>query len=81
MTAYSVEDAKVGLPELIDRALDGEEVIITRRGRAAVEIRPTRTIQSQAGATLYDWLRSRRLGRKSISLTSVVLLNELYEAR
>ncbi len=32
MTRYSVTDAKNGLPTLLDRALAGEEVIITRRG-------------------------------------------------
>ena len=40
MTAYSVADAKNQLPKLIDRALDGEEVIITRRGKPVVELRP-----------------------------------------
>ena len=31
MSTYSVADAKSGLPRLIDRALDGEEVVIIAR--------------------------------------------------
>ncbi len=37
MTAYSVADAKTNLPRLIDRALGGEEVIITRHGKPVAE--------------------------------------------
>ena len=33
MTAYSVAEAKNTLPKLIHRALEGEEVIITRHGK------------------------------------------------
>lgn len=40
MTNYSVADAKNHLPKLIDRALQGEEVVITRRGKPVVELRP-----------------------------------------
>src|SRR5271167_2463786 len=40
MTAFSVADAKNRLSSLIDKALAGEEVIITRRGKPVVELRP-----------------------------------------
>lgn len=33
MASYSVAEAKNQLPQLIDRARAGEEVVITRRGR------------------------------------------------
>ncbi len=79
MTTYSVADAKAGLPRLIDRALEGEEVIITRYGRPVAELRPTRAPQANTGQTSYDWLRARRLARKGVGLTSVDLLNQLYE--
>ncbi len=32
MSRYGVADAKAGLPRLIDKAMAGEEVIITRHG-------------------------------------------------
>jgi len=79
MTTYSVADARAALPRLIDRALEGEDVIITRHGRPVVEIRATRALQANTGQTSYEWLRARRLARKGLDLTSVELLNQLYE--
>jgi prevent-host-death family protein len=38
VTAYSLAEAN--LPRLIDKALAGEQVIITRRGKPVVELRP-----------------------------------------
>ena len=40
MAEYSVADAKNHLPKLIDRAIQGEEVIITRHGRAVAHLHP-----------------------------------------
>ena len=37
---HSVADAKNKLSELIDRALEGEAVVITRHGRPLVELIP-----------------------------------------
>ena len=42
MTAYRVAEAKNTLPRLIDRALQGEEVVITRHGKPVVELKPPR---------------------------------------
>jgi prevent-host-death family protein len=79
MTIYSVADAKNGLPRLIDRALEGEEVIISRHGKAVAELRPVGSKGKMATAANYAWLRDRRQGRKGAGLTSVELLNQLYE--
>jgi prevent-host-death family protein len=40
MSSHSVADAKAHLSSLIDRAMDGEAVVITRHGRPVVEIKP-----------------------------------------
>ncbi len=83
MSAYSVADAKAGLPRLIDRAMAGEEVIITRHGRPVAELRPTTARQppkAAGAAEFYDWLASRRSTLKAgPSLTSVELLNLVYD--
>jgi prevent-host-death family protein len=79
MTTYSVADAKNGLPRLIDRALEGEEVIISRHGKAVAELRPVASRGRKATAASYAWLRDRRQARKGAGLTSVELLNQLYE--
>jgi prevent-host-death family protein len=79
VTTYSLADAKNGLPGLIDRALEGEEVIITRHGKAVAELRPIVRAGRKITAASYAWLQARRQKRKSIGITSVELLDQLYE--
>ena len=78
MTAYSVAEAKNTLPKLIDRALQGEEVVITRHGKPVAELRPAGR-QTVAPVATYAWLRSRRHARPVVHLTSVEVLKQLYE--
>jgi prevent-host-death family protein len=40
MAEYSIAEAKNNLPKLVDRAVAGEEVTITRRGKPLVKIVP-----------------------------------------
>lgn len=40
MAHYSVAEAKNNLPRLLDRMLAGEEVVITRRGKAIARLEP-----------------------------------------
>ena len=77
MADYSVADAKNALPRLIDRALLGEEVVITRRGKAVVELKPIARRVAAPTAT-YAWLQSRRRARRGVGLTSVEILDQLY---
>lgn len=82
MPQYSVADAKNGLPGLIDKALAGEEVVITRHGKPVVELRPalpTSSTTQAEHAALDEWLQTRRDQRKSVGITSVELLNAMYE--
>jgi prevent-host-death family protein len=80
MTAYSVAEAKNTLPKLIDKALAGEEVIITRRGKPVVEVRPTSPLTAGATGT-HEWLRVRTRARPGIGLTSVEILDLMYESK
>lgn len=77
MTTYSVAEAKNRLPSLIDRALEGEEVIITRHGKPVVELRPRRQIDPQAARAATERLLAR--AHPSVGITSVELLNLMYE--
>lgn len=79
MSTYSVAEAKNRLPSLIDKALDGEEVVITRHGKATVELRPSAQRPTKPSNAMYEWLRARRMARKSVGITSVELLNQIYE--
>ncbi|MDP1616384.1 type II toxin-antitoxin system Phd/YefM family antitoxin [Phenylobacterium sp.] len=78
MSTYSVADAKNGLPRLIDLALEGEEIVITRHGKPVAELRAIRQVPMAPGADL-DWLRARRLTPAGPALSSVELLREMYE--
>jgi prevent-host-death family protein len=59
MTTLTVSAARAALPEILDRVTDGEEVTITRHGRAvAVVVRP-------------DVLRSRRAQGAAAAVSQV----------
>jgi prevent-host-death family protein len=83
MTDFSVADAKNNLPRLIDRALAGEEVVITRRGKPVAEIRPlaatarSKPAAGEVGSTA--WLRARRDARAPINMTALEVLAAVYE--
>lgn len=83
MSSYSVAEAKNGLPSLIDRALEGEEVLITRHGRVVVEIRPalTRAGPPADRHAALEWLRERREARPGIDMDSVDILRALSDER
>ncbi|HEX4111314.1 MAG TPA: type II toxin-antitoxin system prevent-host-death family antitoxin [Stellaceae bacterium] len=80
MTRFSVADAKNNLPKLIDRALEGEEVIITRHGKPVVELRPAIQPKGDRRA-VHEWFMARRRLRPGIPITSVELLNQMYEEK
>ncbi len=78
MSRYSVADAKAGLPSLINRALAGEEVIITRHGKPVVELRPV-AVSAPTATASHDWFFSRRVKLAPGAPTSVELLNMIYD--
>jgi prevent-host-death family protein len=61
MSSYSVADAKNHLPALIDRALAGEPVVITRHGRPVVELKPIPSPPRQVTKADLAWLAARRV--------------------
>jgi prevent-host-death family protein len=63
MSTHSVAEAKNQLSDLIERALGGEGVVITRHGTPVVELKPiVARAKAVTGADL-DWLAARRVGR------------------
>jgi len=80
MSRYSVAEAKLGLPGLINRALAGEEVIITRHGKPMVELRPaTPAVSAGALAAAHERLLSGVVKLPAGAPTSVELLNMIYD--
>jgi prevent-host-death family protein len=60
MATYSVSEAKNQFSRLIDRALAGEEVIITRHGVPVVELRAIAPKPRMTEADL-EWLRAHQI--------------------
>ena len=83
MSTYSVADAKARLPRLIDKALAGEAVVITRHGKPVAELRPAtapeRRLTAAARSALYDRMRASRIKPAGQAVTSVELLDLVYE--
>jgi prevent-host-death family protein len=62
MSAHSVAEAKNRLSRLIDRAFEGEEIVITRRGHPVVVLRPVAKPARAVTAADLDWLAEHRIG-------------------
>jgi prevent-host-death family protein len=65
MSEHTVTEAEGHLSDLIDRALAGEGVVITREGKPVVELKPVRarTVGPITDEAL-DWLAAHRVGAK-----------------
>ena len=61
MSTHSVADAKNHLSELIERAMKGEPVVITRHGHPVVELKPVAQKGRPLTAEDVDRLRTRRV--------------------
>jgi prevent-host-death family protein len=61
MSTHSVADAKSHLSELIDNALRGDEVIITRHGTPVVEIRAVMKQARVMTGEAMEWLDANRV--------------------
>ena len=79
MSTYSVAEAKNQLSKLIDQALDGEPVVITRRGEPVIELKPVRAVPRPITEADIEWLRSRRVGRIMPATDAGTLLSEMRD--
>jgi antitoxin (DNA-binding transcriptional repressor) of toxin-antitoxin stability system len=79
MSTHSVADAKAGLTSLINRAIAGEEVIITRHGKPVVELRATSASAAPGRAAALARLLAQRVTPPAGAPTSVELLDAIYD--
>ena len=81
MGAYSVGEAKQDLERLLDEALSGEVVTITRDGRPAVSLTPAPKEEQKLPIDdeFIEWMRKRREARPSLGPDSVTLVREMRE--
>ena len=79
MADIGAYDAKTHLPKLLERVEKGERFVITRHGKPVAEIRPTAAPGAADPHAFYEWLASRRLRPRGPPITSVELLNQIYD--
>ena len=79
MSTHSVAEAKNRLPELIDRALNGEDVVITRHGKPVAELRPIPAQPRRVTAEDLDWLAARRIRRLSRTETAGEVVSRMRD--
>ncbi len=79
MSTHGVAEAKAHLSNLIDRALAGEGVVITRHGHPVVELRP---VVSQGRAITdadLDWLDEHRMSTKMPAIDAGTLVSQMRD--
>jgi prevent-host-death family protein len=79
MSTYSVAEAKNQLSELIDRALKGEGVVITRHGRPVVELKPMEEPARPVSTADLDWLASHRVGHTTAPEDAGALMERMRD--
>ena len=79
MPNYSVAQAKDELPRLIVKAMNGEEVVITKRGVPVVDMRARRETPEPSDGDPLERLFELHSQMKPSGLTSVELLRQMYE--
>ena len=73
MSTHTVAETKNQLSKLIDRALKGEHIVVTRRGQPVIEFKPVQKNEKQQETSTprwtveeqLEWLRAHRIGRIS----------------
>jgi prevent-host-death family protein len=79
MSTHSVAEAKNKLPELIDRALKGEGIVITRHGRPVAELRPIPEPERRITDEDIDWLDKHRVGSKPSPIDAGTLVSMMRD--
>jgi len=79
MSSYSVAEAKNKLSELIHRAVEGEDVVITRHGQPIVELKPVKPAAPKMTEADWEWLDSHRLPRLDPHKDAVEMVREMRD--
>jgi prevent-host-death family protein len=79
MGKHSVAEAKNQLSDLIDRALGGENVVITRHGQPVVELKPVSKPARPVTRADLEWLKAHRVGRRSPSEDAGTLVSKMRD--
>ena len=79
MPSYSVAEAKNTLPRLIDRAMAGEEVVITRHGKIVVEVKAKKPIDLAARKAIHDRIAAHTMAMPMSAVSSLDVIKAMYD--
>jgi prevent-host-death family protein len=79
MSEHSVAEARNNLSKLIDRAIEGDSVVITRHGHPVIELKPLSAPRRPMTDADMDWLKARRVGRKRPKLNAAELISGIRD--
>ena len=79
MSTHTAAGAKNQLSKLIDRALKGEGIVITRRGQPVVELKPVRPLPRPIAKADIELLLARRAGRTMPKTDAGTLVSEMRD--
>lgn len=79
MSTYTVAQAKNKLSELINRALKGEGVVITRHGEPVVELKSVKRQPRRMTDADFEWLRARRARLTPAKTDAVTLIRQMRD--
>jgi antitoxin (DNA-binding transcriptional repressor) of toxin-antitoxin stability system len=79
MSQHSVADAETQLDALIDRALAGEGIVITRHGQPIAELKVLSDAPRRVTAADMDWLAANRVGRKLPAIDAGELVSAMRD--
>jgi prevent-host-death family protein len=81
MATYSFAQAKDQLSKLVDEALTGELVTITRHGKPVVQLTPTGRVPRPMTKEDYEWLAKRRESRPRLKVNSLDVIRAMRDER
>jgi prevent-host-death family protein len=82
MSTHSVAEAKSQLSKLINRALKGEGIVITRRGEPVVELKPVPAVPASPRKVTeadLEWLRARRSRLPPSKVDAATLVRQMRD--
>jgi prevent-host-death family protein len=79
MGTHTVAEARDRLPELIERALKGEGVVITQDGDPVVELKPIQKSLRTLTQADIDWLDKHRVPREHGGVDAVTLIRNMRD--
>jgi len=79
MSTHDVADAEHNLSDLIDQALKGEAIVITRDGQPVAEIRPAKRRDRAAREAEMAWLEAHRVKLRGEGVDPVELVSKMRD--